>query len=85
MGCIYLTGKIDMTIDQQQSYQALLAQREELEKKIESARKQELSGAIQQIKSLMAQYDISVDDLGAKFSAGRSNPTKGSKIGRAHV
>lgn len=62
------------------TYQELLAQKAELERKIENARKQELSDAIAQIKALMTQYGITVADLGGKLAPGKSGSTKGSKV-----
>ncbi|MCW7537805.1 H-NS histone family protein [Aquabacterium sp. A7-Y] len=62
------------------TYQELLAQKADLEKQIESARKQELSDAIAQIKSLMAQYGLTVADLGGKTGTKTGSATKGSKV-----
>lgn len=62
------------------TYQELLAQKAELERKIENARKQELSDAVAQIKGLMAQYGITVADLGAKSPAGKPASSKGGKV-----
>lgn len=59
------------------TYLELLAQKAELEKQIELARKQELADAIAQIRSLMAQHGITVADLAAKPAA---NVSKGSKV-----
>lgn len=62
------------------TYQELLAQKAELEKQIENARKQELSDAIGQIRSLMSQYGLTVADLGGKASGTKTSSTKGSKV-----
>lgn len=62
------------------TYQELLAQKAELEKKIENARKQELAEAIAKIKSLMAQYGITVADLGGKAATGKPAGGKGGKV-----
>ena len=62
------------------TYQELLAQKAELERKIENARKQELSDAISKIKGLMSQYGITLADLGGKSSSGKSGSAKGSKV-----
>ncbi|MCV4633065.1 H-NS histone family protein, partial [Escherichia coli] len=61
------------------TYQELLAQKAELEKQIEAARKQELADAIAKIMSLMAQYGITLADLGGKAPA-KPASTKGSKV-----
>ena len=63
------------------TYQELLAQKAELDRQIEQARKQELSDAVGQIKGLMAQYGLSVADLSGKgASAAKTSAAKGSKV-----
>ena len=62
------------------TYQELLAQKAELEKQIENARKQELSDAIAQIRSLMSQYGLTVAVLGGKAGSAKASSTKGSKV-----
>jgi hypothetical protein len=46
------------------SYQEILSQIEELKRKAEDVRQQEMAGAIAEIKRLMAQFGITGDDLG---------------------
>jgi DNA-binding protein H-NS len=46
------------------SYQEILSQIEDLKRKAEDARRQEMSGAIAEIRRLMAQFGISAEDLG---------------------
>ena len=48
------------------SLQDLLAKKAALEQEIEATQKRERSDAINQVKSLMAQYGLSVADLAAK-------------------
>lgn len=62
------------------TYQELLAQKADLEKQIENARKQELTDAIAQIRSLMSQYGLTIADLGGKAGGGKASATKGSKV-----
>ncbi len=45
------------------SYQELIAQIEGLKREAEDARKQEMAGAVAQIKSIMAQFGIDPSDL----------------------
>jgi len=45
------------------SYKELKAQAEELLRKAEEMRKQEVRGVIAEIRALMAEYDITVQDL----------------------
>lgn len=45
------------------TYQDLLMQRAELDKKIEDARAQELSAAIQQIRETMDRYGITIQEI----------------------
>ncbi len=52
------------------SYQEILSQIEELKRKAEDVRQQEMSGAIAEIKRLMAQFGITIDDLGLSGRAG---------------
>ncbi len=56
----------------------LMAQKEALEKRIADARRAERAEAIQQIKTLMDQYGLSVADLSVKGNTGRAR--KGSKV-----
>ena len=54
------------------SYQDILSQIEDLKRKAEDVRKQEMAGAVAEIKRMMAQFGITVDDLGgARASKGR--------------
>jgi DNA-binding protein H-NS len=48
------------------SYQEILSQIEDLKLKAQEARKQEIAGAITEIKRLMADYGITLADLGGK-------------------
>lgn len=56
----------------------LLDQQAELSKQIENLKKTNRKNAIEQVKSLMAQYDITVEDLSKKTSsaAGTKVPPK---------
>jgi DNA-binding protein H-NS len=59
----------------------LLAQRAELEKQIESTQKQERGDAISKVKSLMAEYGLTVADLNAR-APGKpgGSSAKGGKV-----
>ncbi len=59
------------------SYQEIVNQIESLKQQAEEARKQEMAGAIAEIKRIMAQFGISPADLG--FS-GRAGKAKGKGI-----
>lgn len=54
------------------SYKELLAQREALEAQIEAARKQEVSDVVAKIRSLVADYGLTADDI---FTAKRTYKT----------
>lgn len=57
------------------SYQDILSQIEDLKRKAEDVRKQEMAGAVAEIKRMMAQFGITVEDLGgarASKSRGRA-------------
>ena len=63
----------------------LIAQKAALEKQIAEAQTRERSAAIAQIKELMAQYGLTVADIGrksppAKPSGKQKGPRKGSKV-----
>ena len=60
------------------SYQEILSQIEDLKRKAEGVRQQEMAGAIAEIKQLMAQFGISAEDLGL---AGRSVTGKSKSRG----
>lgn len=58
------------------TYNELVAQIEELKKKAEQVRRDELHAVIQGIKRQMAEYDLTVEDLGGSLRGGkrRSRP-----------
>lgn len=56
------------------SYKELVAQREALEKRIADARASELSDAVAQVRSLIAEYGLSQSDV---------FPQKGARIGKS--
>ena len=62
------------------TYQELLAQQQELNRQIEAARKAEVANAVTQIKELMAQYNLSVEEIAGKSSSGKTSSTKGGKV-----
>ncbi len=51
------------------SLKDLISQREALDREIENTKKQARSEAVAQIRALMAEYGLSVADLGSKGSA----------------
>ena len=48
------------------SYQEILSQIEDLKQKAQEARKQEIAGAMTEIRRLMSEYGITLADLGGK-------------------
>jgi DNA-binding protein H-NS len=48
------------------TYKELLAQRAELEKQIEAARKDALSSAIAQVRAIVAEYELTEEDVFSK-------------------
>lgn len=48
------------------TYKELLAQRAELEKQIEAARKDALSSAISQVRAIVAEYELTEEDVFSK-------------------
>jgi DNA-binding protein H-NS len=59
--------------------QDLLAQKEALERQIEHTKRTERADAIAKVRALMAEYGLSISDLGAKPAA-RSSAGKGRKV-----
>jgi len=55
------------------TYKELLAQRAELEKQIEAARKEALASAIAQVRAIVAEYELTEDDVFSKKSARASS------------
>jgi DNA-binding protein H-NS len=71
------------------SYSDLLAQKAaldrqaaELEKQLAQARKEERSGVITQIKSLMAEHGLTVEDLAGKVAKAGKAPKESANKGR---
>ncbi len=60
----------------------LLNQKAELDKAIESTRKQELANAIAQVKSLMHEYGLTAADISGKPPARAPGAAKGGKGGK---
>lgn len=57
------------------TYQEILAQIEELKLKAKEARKQEMAATIAEIKRMMAEYGITLKDLGGRTGKGRAGGT----------
>ena len=65
-------------MDTMSSYKELLKQRENLEQQINEARRQELSGAISQARTLVTEFGLTVQDV---FPAGRArSASSGTKV-----
>jgi DNA-binding protein H-NS len=64
---------------QEPTLQELLAQKDALEKQIESTKKQHRADAIAKVRALMAEFGLTMADLAAK-SAPRGSASKGSKV-----
>ena len=57
----------------------LLAQKEAIEQQIEQTKKSERGAAVNKVRAMMAEYGLTVADLGGK-SAGKSKPGGGGKV-----
>lgn len=66
------------------SLQALIEQKAELERRIAEMQREERAAAIEQIKSLMAQYGLTLADLGPRAAAAPRGagpgPGSGAKV-----
>ena len=58
--------------------QDLMAQREALERQIEQTKKQERGEAIERVRALMAEYGLTVADLGSRPGSGKAKKSKSS-------
>jgi DNA-binding protein H-NS len=58
--------------------QELMAQREALEQQIEQTKKRERGEAIEKVRVLMAEYGLTVADLGNRAPAGKAKRPKSS-------
>jgi DNA-binding protein H-NS len=61
----------------------LMAQKEALDKQIEQTKKQERGAAVEKVRSLMAEYGLTMADLGGKSAAakaGKKTKTGGTKV-----
>ena len=58
--------------------QELMAQREALEQQIEQTKKRERGEAIEKVRALMAEYGLTVADLGNRAPAGKAKRPKSS-------
>lgn len=61
--------------------QELLAQKAELERQIQETQRHERQAAIEKVRSLMAEFGLSVEDLSGKSAAatGRRKPAEGTR------
>lgn len=73
------------------SYKDLLAQKAELEEKIEAARQTEITAAIQHVKQIIIEYGLTAEDLGLAtrnnrqgFIKWRGKPRPSGRGCRAH-
>ena len=57
----------------------LLAQRADIEKRIEAATRQERTDAVAKVKSLMSEYGLSVSDLSARKRS-KASASRGAKV-----
>jgi DNA-binding protein H-NS len=58
--------------------QELMAQREALERQIEQTKKHERGEAIEKVRALMAEYGLTVADLGNRSGGAKAKKTKSS-------
>lgn len=60
--------------------QELLAQKEAIEREIELTKKRERADAIARVRSLMAEYGLTLADLGGKAPAASPKASGGAKV-----
>lgn len=60
------------------SYKELVKQRESLDQQIQQARREELAGAVSQVRALVAEFGLTAQDI---FPSGRArSASSGSKV-----
>ncbi|WP_284454510.1 H-NS histone family protein [Cupriavidus campinensis] len=64
------------------TYRQLLAQKEALEAQLAEVRANEVSGVIDQIRTLMEQYGLSIDDIQGKRRRGRPAGSGANKVAK---
>ena len=62
------------------NFRDLLTRKAELDKQIESLGREERSGAIAQVKALMADHGLTLADLGRATASAKKSSVKGSKL-----
>lgn len=62
------------------SYKELLAQKAALETQIASARKDELSGAVDQVRTVISEFGLTEDDVFGAGKAKRASKAEGTKV-----
>ncbi|MDA0189470.1 MAG: H-NS histone family protein [Proteobacteria bacterium] len=60
--------------------QELLSQKEAIEREIELTKKRDRAEAIARVRSLMAEYGLTLADLGAKAAPAARKPGGGAKV-----
>lgn len=65
--------------------QELLAQKAELERKIQETQRHERQAAIDKVRALMAEFGLSVDDLGGKAAGPGRKKTAGDGTRKAAI
>jgi len=58
------------------TYKELLAQKAKLEEQLESARIKELQAVIQQVRQIVAEYDLTAEDIGLTSKRGVAGKKK---------
>ena len=62
------------------TYKELLAQRESLDNQIDQARQHELADAVQRVRELIEEYNLTQADVFGNARKGRSQSTAGRKV-----
>lgn len=65
--------------------QSLMAQKADLERKIQETQRQERQAAVDKVRALMAEFGLSVEDLGGKSSGSGRKKSAGDGTRKAAV
>jgi len=71
---------MNTAMNEEASYKDLLKEREALEQRIKDARRREISSALSRVRELIAEFDLSPQDVFPSGRAPRAASTTGAKV-----
>ena len=71
---------LNSTMNHEASYRDLLKEREALEQRIKDARRRELSAAVAKVRELVAEFELTPQDVFPSGRSTRATSTAGTKV-----